>query len=234
MIRHVRDTESKDIGSKGQKRMFAIAYCSTCDFEFETQKYRIKNMTNCSKCRSLKHGMGKHGKNRHKLYRVWDKIKQRCYNKNHDSYKDYGARGILMHNEWINDFCIFRDWFIENGWNENLETDRRDNNDGYFPHNIRFVTSDINSQNTRVLRRNNTSGYRCVFKSGNNWVSKITVRLKQISLGSFKTKEEAANAYDNYVVSNKLEHNINFPEKFDGYKAEIRDLDAERKILEKI
>lgn len=25
-----------------------------------------------------------------------------------------------------------------------------------------------------------------------------------------------------------------YPEKFDGYKAEIRDLDAERKILEKI
>jgi AP2 domain len=46
-------------------------------------------------------------------------------------------------------------------------------------------------------RKNNTSGMDGVSKSGNKWRSQIQVNKKKIHLGSFSTKEEAAEAVKN-------------------------------------
>ena len=35
-----------------------------------------------------------------KLYRLWQTIKSRCENPNREKYKDYGARGIRVCDEW--------------------------------------------------------------------------------------------------------------------------------------
>ena len=40
-------------------------------------------------------------------YRIWFKIKERCYNKNCKSYKDYGGKGIIVCNRWLNNFDEF-------------------------------------------------------------------------------------------------------------------------------
>src|ERR1700741_2326118 len=34
-------------------------------------------------------------------YRAWDNAIQRCTNKNHPDYKDYGARGITFYHDWL-------------------------------------------------------------------------------------------------------------------------------------
>lgn len=44
----------------------------------------------------------KHTRQQSKLYRLWSGIKSRCYNEKCENYKDYGARGIKMCNEWLN------------------------------------------------------------------------------------------------------------------------------------
>lgn len=36
----------------------------------------------------------KHSGTGARIYNIWDKIKERCYNKNHKFYKNYGGRGI--------------------------------------------------------------------------------------------------------------------------------------------
>lgn len=84
-----------------------------------------------------------------KLYRLWSGIKSRCYNKNCPSYKDYGARGIAVCGEWLNDFQAFHDWSINNGYREGLQIDRINNDKSYSPNNCHFVTPKVNSNNKR-------------------------------------------------------------------------------------
>lgn len=84
------------------------------------------------------------------LYRVWDGIIQRCYNKNAKNYHNYGGRGISMLDEWRNDFSSFEQYCLANGWVHGLQIDRIDNNDGYYPYNIRFVTRKQNLRNKRT------------------------------------------------------------------------------------
>lgn len=96
-----------------------------------------------------KHGFA--GYKVEKLYKVWVSMKQRCYNKNDNSYKNYGARNISVCDEWRVSYLPFREWCYENGYslNTKLTLDRIDNNLGYSPSNCRFATRSIQNTNQR-------------------------------------------------------------------------------------
>ena len=89
-------------------------------------------------------------KSNFRLYRVWDGIIQRCYNPYAKNYHNYGGRGIRMLEEWRRDFTLFEHFCLANGWKPGLQVDRIDNDMGYFPANIRFVTSAENLRNKRT------------------------------------------------------------------------------------
>lgn len=89
-------------------------------------------------------------KSNFKLYRVWDGIVQRCYNQNAKNYHNYGGRGIEMDSVWRNSFTEFEQYCLSHGWEPGLQVDRVDNNKGYFPDNIRFVTTAENLRNKRT------------------------------------------------------------------------------------
>lgn len=42
-----------------------------------------------------------------KIYMIWYHIKERCYISTHPCYKNYGAKGVVMCDEW-KDFSIFK------------------------------------------------------------------------------------------------------------------------------
>lgn len=90
----------------------------------------------------------KHGMARTSIYQKWGAIKQRCYNKDCENYKHYGARGITICDEW-NEFKSFMEWALQNGYSDDLEIDRIDNNKGYSPDNCRFSTRSDNLNNRR-------------------------------------------------------------------------------------
>lgn len=92
--------------------------------------------------------MLKHGKSGQRIYRVWAMMVQRCTNPNNDQFENYGARGITVCAEWLDD-ATFISWALANGYSDDLEIDRRDNDLGYGPGNCRFVTSSRNKRNTR-------------------------------------------------------------------------------------
>lgn len=61
--------------------------------------------------------------------------------------------------------------------------------------NLRFATRGQNRANSR-LGKNNKSGYRGVRLKDKKWVAQITVLGKNIYLGRFEIKEDAALAYN--------------------------------------
>ena len=93
------------------------------------------------------------GKNT-RLYNVWNSMKQRCFDTATPGYKNYGARGITVCDEWRKNFAAFRDWAIANGYDENAQRgsctlDRIDNDKGYSPDNCRWVDMKVQSNNRR-------------------------------------------------------------------------------------
>ena len=83
-----------------------------------------------------------------KLYGIWCSMKSRCENKNREKYKDYGARGINVCDEW-QDAEKFCKWSLENGYKEGLQIDRIDVNGNYEPSNCRWVTLQVQQKNRR-------------------------------------------------------------------------------------
>jgi hypothetical protein len=92
---------------------------------------------------SIKHGLAK----KTKLYGVWVMMKQRCYNYNNKNFYSYGGRGIIVCNEWKNDYLNFHNWAFSNGYADGLSIDRIDVNGNYEPSNCRWVDNNIQANN---------------------------------------------------------------------------------------
>lgn len=97
--------------------------------------------------------MTTHGESKSHLYIVWASMKRRCYNPNSKDYKNYGGRGIILCPEWKENFTLFRDWAIKNGYKQGLQIDRKDTNGNYEPSNCRWVTQIENENNRRYTKK---------------------------------------------------------------------------------
>ena len=99
----------------------------------------------------------KTGESRTRLYAIWHGIKRRCLKPNCKDYKNYGERGISIHNEWINDFLSFKEWAIGSGYKDSLTIERLDVNGNYVPSNCTWIKMSEQSKNRRnVIKKRNS------------------------------------------------------------------------------
>lgn len=87
---------------------------------------------------------------RTKLYSVWCAMRQRCNNPKNKDYKWYGGKGVLVCEEW-NDFKIFQEWALLNGYEEGLTIDRKNGDMNYSPENCRWITISEQQRNRKGL-----------------------------------------------------------------------------------
>ena len=95
-----------------------------------------------------------------------------------------GARGITMDDLWYEDFEYFYKWSIENGYEENLELDRIDNNKGYEPSNCRWVETLTNNHNRRITVKINGLTLKEISKEYN--IKYSTVKSRYYDLKKIK------------------------------------------------
>ena len=88
------------------------------------------------------------------LYSKYNAMKARCYRKTSSKYANYGARGIIVCDEWMDadtGFDAFADWSLSHGYQDDLTLERIDVNKGYSPDNCKWiprVEQSYNKQNT--------------------------------------------------------------------------------------
>lgn len=78
---------------------------------------------------------------KHPLYHLYYSIKMKCNNPNNPSYKNFGAKGITICEEWSKEWLSFYGWCMSNGWEKGLFVERKNYAEGYSPNNC-FITNE--------------------------------------------------------------------------------------------
>ena len=190
----------KKIDITGQKfnKLKAIKYVANKKWLFEcdcgkkviktTSDVKRNKIISCSKICTTGNPI------KHCLYQTWDGIKKRCYQKNSTGYKNYGARGIKMCNEWKESFWNFVKDMGEKPF-KSFSIERLDNNKNYSKDNCTWASSKEQSENRRnniyIVYKNETYTFYTLSKLLNLKHSTVYWRLKKSSL----TPQEYFNKY---------------------------------------
>jgi hypothetical protein len=94
----------------------------------------------------------------------------RCHDPEHDSYVNYGARGIVVCDRWRFSVHAFIDDMGKRP--EGMSIERKDNNGRYEPDNCRWATQAEQMRNTR---RNRILSFNGITLCVSDWAKRLKV-----------------------------------------------------------
>ena len=148
-----------------------------------------------------------HGMSNTRLYRIHRAMIQRCTKENFAGFKDYGAKGITICDDWMDGFEHFMKWSLSNGYSDELTIDRINPKGNYEPSNCRWVTQheQILNQDRNKSRRKEDK-YIKILDDG-RWFLNIQKRIngRSVSLYSMTciSRKEAVEARDMFLNTGK-------------------------------
>lgn len=99
----------------------------------------------------------------------WSSMMARCYNKNHEHYKQYGGRGIKVCRRWH----WFKNFFADLGPRpDGLSLERVNVNGNYEPSNCKWATHKEQMRNTRRNKHYELDGEK---KTLGEWAKKYGI-----------------------------------------------------------
>lgn len=135
----------------GSKNTYAVwrCKCLLCGKEYDIVGQSL-TQGRSTKCRSCSTKLAKQSEfTNDPIKYIFSGMWQRCYDKNHIHFLDYGGRGITVCDEWLKDRIKFYKWAYKNGYRKGLSIERIDNNKGYSPDNCCFIPKSNQSGNRR-------------------------------------------------------------------------------------
>lgn len=175
-----------DCGNLTETRTALMNNCNTLSCGCIREELRRKNF--------LTHGFCV---DKSSEYNAWNNMKQRCYNPNNDHYKNYGARGIIVCDRWLNSFPDFlSDMGKKPTPDHSIERDNVNGN--YEPSNCYWGTDFIQSRNRTDNKKYTYNG---ITKVAVDWEVHFGVYRGFLNhhIGLGKSFEEILKEY-NYVV----------------------------------
>ena len=136
-----------------KKALMWLCECRLCGAKKEVAGTSLKSGTSRNCVCVRKNGLHRtHGLSNHRLYRVWQRMKGCTTNPLHQDFKHYGARGIRICQEWYDDFKVFYDWAISNGYRQGLTIERVNVDGNYEPANCTWIPQSEQVKNRRCTR----------------------------------------------------------------------------------
>lgn len=121
-----------------------------------------------------------HGDSKERIHNIWYLMKYRCEDPTSPAYRNYGGRGVKLCDEWsdgVNGYFRFKEWALNNGYNENLTIDRINNDGDYSPENCRWADTYTQGNN----KRNNIEiEYDGRVQTLSQWSREIGVPMKNL------------------------------------------------------
>ena len=156
-------------------------------------------------------------KRKSKDYGIWEAMIRRCYLETDSNYKNYGAVGITVTEEW-HDFQSYAAWYSVNCMQEDLLIDKdllHAGNKIYSPETCCAVPVYLNNMFSTGARGAYLLGTRpSTSKNLDTYYSTIYTGGKVKRLGTFPTMEEAHRAWQGAKI-------IHMQEQLDRYKTEV-------------
>lgn len=159
-------------------RMFHVK-CTECGWESDIQMHQIKYTKECRhKDRFGKYVTSVKVWSNQRLCHIFKGMLDRCYNQNNKTYRWYGAKGIKVCCEWLDNPASFEEWALSSGYEDGLTIDRKDEDKDYCPNNCRWITS---QENAKYKSTTNILEVDGIFHTGSDWAKELNLGTMTIN-----------------------------------------------------